>query len=123
MHAVAEALGFSDDAKAAGMTATDLTALINRLSADPQAGNVIVGTGGARKVRVAGRGKGKSGGFRVISYYAGDDLPVFLITVFSKGDRADLTARERAELKKELAGLASDYRKGRRQWARLLRRS
>ena len=84
---------------------------------------MIVGTGGARKVRVAGRGKGKSGGFRVISYYAGDDLPVFLVTVFSKGKRADLASAKRAKIKKELAGLASDYRKGVREWAKLLSRS
>jgi hypothetical protein len=59
----------------------------------------------------------------VLSYYAGEDLPVFLLTVFSKGDRADLSARERAAIKKELAGLASDYRRGQRQWARRLTRS
>jgi hypothetical protein len=123
MHAVAEMIGFSEDAEAAGMSAQELAILINRLAADPQAGELIVGTGGARKVRVAGRGKGKSGGFRVISYYAGDDLPVFLITVFSKGKRADLASGERAKIKKELADLASDYRKGVREWAKLLRRS
>jgi hypothetical protein len=123
MHAVAEAIGFAEDAEAARMSSAELTALINRLAADPMAGDIIVGTGGARKVRVAGRGKGKSGGFRVISYYAGDDLPVFLIMVFSKGERADLTASERATIKKELAGLASDYRKGQHEWARQQRRS
>ena len=83
----------------------------------------MVGTGGARNVRVAGRGKGRSGGFRVISYYAGEDLPVFLITVLSKGERADLSGAERLEIKRELAGLADDYRKSRRKWARLHRRS
>jgi hypothetical protein len=87
MHAVAEACGFSEDATEAGMTEEELARLINRLAANPQTGDVIQGTGGARKVRVGGRGKGRSGGFRVISYYAGEDLPVFLITVFSKGDR------------------------------------
>jgi hypothetical protein len=123
MHAVAEMIGFSEDAEAAGMSAQELAALVDRLAANPQAGEMIVGTGGARKVRVAGRGKGKSGGFRVISYYTGDDLPVFLVTVFSKGKRADLAGAERAKIKKELADLASDYRKGVREWAKLLRRS
>ena len=123
MHAVAELLGFAEDAEAAGMSAAELWRLIGRLVANPRAGDLIVGTGGARKVRVAGRGKGRSGGFRVISYFAGEDLPVFLITVFAKGDRADLSAAERAEIKRELAHLASAYRKGRRTWARLRRRS
>ena len=123
MHAVAELVGFAKDAEAAGMCGEELRRLIDRLAANPQAGDLIVGTGGARKVRVAGRGKGRSGGFRVISYFAGEDLPVFLVTVFAKGDRADLSAAERAEIKRELAHLASEYRKGRRTWARLRRRS
>ena len=123
MQVVAEMVGFAEDAAAAGMTERELKSLIDRLAANPQAGNLMVGTGGARKVRVAGRGKGRSGGFRVISYYAGEDLPVFLITVFSKGERADLSGAERLEIKRELAGLADDYRKARRKWARLRRRS
>ena len=123
MHAVAEMRGFSDDATAAGMTEIELANLINRLAADPQTGDLIGGSGGARKVRVAGRGRGKSGGFRVLTYYAGTDVPVFLITVFSKGSRANLSAAETSEIRKELAGLASDYRKGRRAWARQLRGS
>lgn len=73
-------------------------------------GDVIPGTGGARKVRFVGRGKGKSGGFRVITYFAGTDLPVFLLTLFAKGERVDLTQAERNEMRRELAGLADDYR-------------
>jgi hypothetical protein len=123
MHAVAEACGFSEDATEAGMTEEELERLINRLAATPQTGDMVPGTGGVRKVRVGGRGKGRSGGFRVLSYYAGEDLPVFLIAVFSKGDRADLSASDRAVIKKELAGLARDYRKGQREWARQLTKS
>jgi hypothetical protein len=48
---------------------------------------LIPGTGGARKVRFAGRGKGKSGGYRVITFYSGPEVPVFLITLFAKGRR------------------------------------
>lgn len=76
------------------------------------AGDVIPGTGGARKVRFAGRGKGASGGYRVITFYTGPDLPVFLITLFGKGERVDLTQAERNAIKRELAGLAEDYRRG-----------
>jgi len=70
----------------------------------------MVGTGGARKVRFAGRGKGKSGGYRVITFFGGDDIPVFLLNVFSKGERANLSKTERNELRQELTGLANDYR-------------
>ncbi|WP_368904769.1 type II toxin-antitoxin system RelE/ParE family toxin [Taklimakanibacter lacteus] len=68
------------------------------------------GTGGARKVRFAGRGKGKSGGYRVITYFGGNDIPVFLLAALSKGERENLSRLERNELKKELEGLAEDYR-------------
>jgi hypothetical protein len=68
------------------------------------------GTGGARKIRFAGRGKGKSGGYRVVTYFGGNDVPVFLLGLFSKGERANLSKAERNELRKELASIAADYR-------------
>lgn len=77
-----------------------------------QAGDRIEGTGGARKVRFAGRGKGKSGGYRVISYFGGDDVPIFLLNVFAKGEKVNLSKAERNELKKILADIADLYRKG-----------
>jgi mRNA-degrading endonuclease RelE of RelBE toxin-antitoxin system len=46
------------------------------------------------KVRLAGRGKGKSGGYRLITYYGTEDVPVFLLALFSKGDRANLSVGE-----------------------------
>jgi hypothetical protein len=48
----------------------------------------------------------------VITFYSGASLPVFLLTVFGKGEKIDLTQAERNELRKELAGLVEDYRKG-----------
>ena len=78
----------------------------------PCGGDVIPGTGGARKVRFAGRGKGKSGGYRVVSYFAADDVPVLLLALIDKGERADLAQAERNELRKELRGFADDYRTG-----------
>ncbi len=59
---------------------------------------------------MAGRGKGKSGGYRVITHYGGDDIPVFLRILLSKGERVTLSKNERNELRKHLAGLADDYR-------------
>ena len=94
------------------MTDAEREAVVMILSATPNAGVEIPGTGGARKLRVAGRGKEKSGDYRVITFYTGMDVPVFLLNVFSKGDRVDLSQAERNELRKELVGLAEDYRKG-----------
>ena len=67
------------------------------MMANPQAGDVIEGTGGLRKLRHADprRGKGKRGGLRVI-YYWWDGGPQFwLFTLYDKDEMADLTAMER----------------------------
>ena len=67
--------------------------------------------GGARKLRWAAKGKGKSGGARAITFYSGRDLPVFLMTVFGKGEK-NLTKTEQNELRDVLARIAAEYRKG-----------
>ena len=89
------------------------------LSKIPTAGDSIVGTGGARKILVAGRGKGKSGGYHVIAFYGGDNIPVFLLAVFSKGHKVNLTKAERNELRTGLAELADNYREGLKKWRSL----
>ncbi len=73
--------------------------------------DVIEGTGGARKIRFAGRSKGKSGGYRVITFYTGADIPVFLLNVFTKNEKTDLTPGERRILKTILAQVAQQYGK------------
>lgn len=57
-------------------------------------------------------GRGKSGGYRVVTYYGGGDLPVFLLNVFKKGDRVNLNKAEINELREELSHLAREYREG-----------
>jgi len=100
---------FLKDAAEAELSEDTITAIANTISSDPQQGERMEGTGVARKIRFAGRGKGKSGG-RVITYFAGEDVPVFLLALFSKGERDNLSKAERNELRKELAGVAADYR-------------
>jgi hypothetical protein len=56
---------------------------VRTIGSEPQKGERMEGTGGARKIRFAGRGKGKSGGYRAISYFAGEDVPVFLLALVS----------------------------------------
>jgi hypothetical protein len=103
---------FTGDAKAAGLDAEEVSRIIDHLARRPDAGDVIQGTGGARKVRFAGRGKGKSGGYRVITFYSGGDFPVFLLTVFAKGERADLSRAERNALAQSTKALVERYRAG-----------
>lgn len=110
MHTVAETRAFQRQAAAAGMTEAAIAALISYLAANPMAGDEIAGTGGCRKVRVAGHGKGKSGGYRTITFYSGQELPVFLLAVFSKSDRANLSQKERNALAVLTKGIIAGYR-------------
>jgi hypothetical protein len=111
MHTVVWTSTFLAQAKRHGLSQEEMDDIVNALSADPQSGDVMAGTGGARKLRHVGRGKGKSGGYRTIHYYGGDDMPVFLLSVFSKGTTANLTKAERNELAKVLPQMADAYRK------------
>jgi hypothetical protein len=112
MHVAVEMPQFVADVKSARLTDAERSAIISRIAADPVAGDLIQGTGGARKVRFAGRGKGKSGGYRVITFYAGARLPVFLLALYAKGERANLTKAERNELRSILGSIVKTYRKG-----------
>lgn len=98
MKTVVETPAYLAAAKDAGMTQVERDAAVLTISANPEAGDLIQGTGGCRKVRIAGRGKGKSGGYRVITYYALGAHRVFLLTVFRKGERSDLSPKEKAAL-------------------------
>ncbi len=114
MHSVVELQAFRADAKAAGMSADEVMDLVSFLAANPTAGEVMVGTGGARKLRWRRPGTGKSGGYRIVTYYAGADVPVFLLAAYAKGDRANLSKAERNDLADVLRRVAARYRKGTR---------
>lgn len=110
MHAVLSFPTFVRGAAREGLTEGEVLAIEAHLAANPQTGDLIPGAGGARKLRFAGRGKGKSGGYRTVHYYAGDDVPVFLIAIYGKGRKANLTKAERNELAAILRQTAEAYR-------------
>ena len=111
MQTVIETEAFLKDAKTAGLSEEDRREIVDFISENPCAGDEMAGTGGARKVRFAAKGKGKSGGVRIITFYSGVDIPVFLLNVFAKGDKVNLTKAECNELKKILGHVAEAYRK------------
>lgn len=115
MHSVYETAAFLRDAKAAGMDEEERDELVTYLAMNPHAGDVIVGTGGARKLRWRRPGTGKSGGYRVITYYAGYDMPVFLLNIFTKGMRSDLSQADRNAIRDGMPGLIARYREGRQR--------
>jgi len=75
--------------------------LQNDLLASPDAGDLIVGTGGLRKLRYGDtkRGKGKRGGLRVIYFWWVSQRQFWLFTLYDKDEMDDLSAKQHALLK------------------------
>ena len=85
------------------MSATERLDIVNYLAAHPKAGDLIEGTGGVRKLRWGRGSQGKSGGVRAIYYFHSGKMPLYLLTLFAKNERANLSKAER----NELAGLVT----------------
>ena len=88
-------------------------AIVDRLASDPTCGVVIPGGGGIRKVRFGFGARGKSGGARIVYLFSGTNLPVFILAVFAKNEKANLSAGERNALGKMVAAMIEDYRRRR----------
>ena len=110
MHTIVETPVFIRSAKKARVTEEELRDIIEFLARTPDAGDEMAGTGGARKIRFAARGKGKSGGYRVITFYSGKNVPVFLLDIFAKGEKINLTQAEKNVLKDILSEIVKIYR-------------
>ena len=76
------------------------TELICYLASHPNAGDVMEGTGEVRKLRWAREGRGKSGGVRVIYFFYNEGLPLYLLTVYGKNEKSNLSPAERNQLAK-----------------------
>jgi hypothetical protein len=74
--------------------------LEERLVHDPEAGPVMPGTGGVRKLRVAMPGRGRRGSARVIYYYRRSAQRIYLIVAYAKGRKDDLTPAECATMRR-----------------------
>ena len=108
MITVIETSSFIKDAERL-MSAKERMELVNHISINPEAGDIIPKTGGVRKLRFAREGQGKSGSFRVIYYYYNQKNPVYLFSVFGKNEKTNITDAEKLAfykgiqiLKKEL---------------------
>lgn len=76
------------------MSDAERVAVVDMIAAAPDAGAVIKGTGGLRKLRVALQGRGKRGGARLIYWYHSEGYPALLLTMFAKNEADDLTAEQ-----------------------------
>ena len=111
MQSVIQTRTFLALAKRCGLSDNELQEIIAVIAADPEAGALMAGTGGARKLRHAREGQGKSGGYRTVHYFGGGNIPVFALAIYGKKDKGNLTKAEQNELAILLPKLADAYRK------------
>ena len=90
---------FTKKWKELGLTDEDLRDLQNILLQNPKSGDVIQGTGGLRKIRIPMKGRGKSGGSRVIYVDIEIKEVIYFINVYTKYEKDDLTEDEKKAFK------------------------
>ena len=112
--AVVETPSFTKDA-ASVFTDEERSEMIAFVAANPEAGDIMPDTGGGRKLRWRAAGRGKRGGVRVIYYFYNDSLPLFLLNVFAKNEKVNLSRAERNQMKILLPRLVSGYRRRMKQ--------
>ncbi|MGE0716612.1 MAG: type II toxin-antitoxin system RelE/ParE family toxin [Alphaproteobacteria bacterium] len=91
----------------------ELAALELLLAASPTAGELVPDTGGVRKLRVAARSKGKRGGARVLYFATDDTMPIFLLTIYGKDEKDDVSPAEKAALHQTAKAILAAYRRRR----------
>ncbi|HEV2562814.1 MAG TPA: type II toxin-antitoxin system RelE/ParE family toxin [Rhizomicrobium sp.] len=87
-------------------------AFVDFIARNPEAGDVVQETGGVRKVRWRRAGSGKRGGVRVVYFYYNENLPLYLLMLYAKSDREDMTAEEKKAARKLTAALKMKAYKG-----------
>jgi hypothetical protein len=83
-------------------------ALIDYVAANPEAGDVIPGTGGVRKLRWGRAGTGKRGGARVIYFYHNAGMPIYLLLAYAKAQATDLSGDD----KRAITAIATALKRG-----------
>ena len=81
------------------------TEFVTFIAANPEAGDVIAGTGGVRKVRWSRAGTGKRGGVRVVYFYHDANRPLYLLMVYAKARQEDLSSEEKRNVRELTAHL------------------
>jgi hypothetical protein len=84
--------------------------LVDYLAHNPMAGAFVPGTGGVRKLRWAMEGRGKRGGARVIYFFHSPEVPLFALSAYAKGARADLSQTDKNRFRQLTRLLVDSYR-------------
>jgi hypothetical protein len=90
------------------LTTAERTAAELEIALAPTAWPVIAGTGGARKARAARGGRGKSGGARIIYYVVTRRSVLYLLDVYAKSAKEDLTDAEKQQIRKTIAAIEAE---------------
>ncbi len=109
---VVETVRFLKDASGL-MPELERARLVEFVGANPEAGDLIPATGGVRKLRWALPGGGKRGGARVIYLFHNERLPVFLLAMYGKNEKANLSKAERNAMAKIVPTIVQGYARGR----------
>jgi mRNA-degrading endonuclease RelE of RelBE toxin-antitoxin system len=96
---ILETFIFTKALKNLNISDNDYRELQYQLVVEPDQGDLIQDTGGARKLRMKGQGRGKRGGFRVIYYWKRQTQQIFMLLIYPKGKQDDLTSEQRKLLK------------------------
>ena len=91
-----------NESRSEHFTDSSFRELQHELTMDPEAGDIMVGTGGCRKLRFASkkRNKGKSGGIRIIYFFRSKSDRIYLIDVIDKVNQANITDEQARQLKR-----------------------
>lgn len=84
--------------------------LMAYLAEHPTSGVLIRGTNGIRKLRWARDGGGKRGGYQIIYYFHSEIMPLYLLTVFGKNEKANLSNKEKQVLTKIVQQIVNYWR-------------
>lgn len=108
MQTLRHTVAFEKAAKV--LSEEELTAALETIARNPLSGDVIPGTGGVRKLRVAAGGRGKRGDARVIYFHFDDRHPIYLLYAYAKSRETNLSAAQRNALGKVVAMIKSEMR-------------
>lgn len=110
-HSIVETSAFTRRVKDLGVTGGELVAIYDAYASDPEYGKVVKKTGGLRKGRIAKDATGKSGGYRVFSFFMDAESPVFLLWIIDKSEDDNLTDAQENVFKALTTALKKELRK------------
>jgi hypothetical protein len=84
---------------------------VDFIARNPKAGDLIPGSGGVRKVRWGRQGSGKQGGVRIVYFYHDPAMPLYLLMIYAKARRDDLSPDARRTVQGLVARLKAAYRR------------